>query len=50
MEKTMSKRSKIRAFSFLAAVLLTLSVFAISGTVRANRLQRQLRANGRFVI
>ena len=46
MEKTMSKRSKIRAFSFAAAVLLTLSVFAISGTVRANRLQRQLRVTG----
>lgn len=43
MEKTMSKRSKIRAFSFAAAVLLALSIFAISGTVRANRLQRQLR-------
>lgn len=43
MEKTMPKRSKIRAFSFAAALLLTLSVFAISGTVRANRLQRQLR-------
>ena len=46
MGKPKSKRSRIRLFSFAAAVVLALSVFAIAGTVRANRYERQLRASG----
>lgn len=46
MGKPKSKRRRIRLFSFAAAVVLALSVFAIAGTVRANRYERQLRASG----
>lgn len=44
MEKTMSRRGKIRVIAFPAAVFIILLVFAVTGTVRADRLQRQLRA------
>lgn len=46
MGKTHSRRGRIRLLSFLAAVLLTLSVFAVSGAVRAARYERQLRVSG----
>ncbi len=46
MGKPKSRRNRIRLFSFAAAVVLTLSVFAIVGTVRANRFERQLHASG----
>lgn len=46
MGKTHSRRGRIRLFSFLAAVLLTLSAFAVSGAVRAARYERQLRVSG----
>ena len=43
MEKTMSRRSKIRLYAFGAAVLAVLLTYAISGSVRAARMERQVR-------
>lgn len=42
MEKTLTNRGKIRLASYLTAVVLVLSVFAISGNVRATRRERQI--------
>lgn len=46
MEKMMSKRNKIRIFSYGAALLSVLLIFAISGNVRAGRAERQVRISG----
>lgn len=42
MEKMMSKRGKIRLASFLIFVICVLSVFAISGNVRAKKSEQQM--------
>lgn len=42
MEKMMSKRGKIRLASFLVFVFCVLSVFAISGNIRAKKSQQQM--------
>ncbi len=43
MEKTMSKRTKIRLYAYALAVISVLLVFAIVGNVRAARMTRQIR-------
>lgn len=43
MKQEITKRGKIRVFSFSAAVFFALLTFAIVGNVRATKLQRQVR-------
>ena len=43
MKQEITKRGKIRVFSFSTAVFLALLTFAIVGNVRATKLQRQVR-------
>ncbi len=46
MKKEITRRGKIRAFSYAATVFSVLLVFAIAGNVRAAHLQRQVRLSG----
>lgn len=46
MKKEITRRGKIRAFSYAAAVFAVLLVFAIAGNIRAAHLQRQVRLSG----
>ena len=43
MKQEITKRGKIRVFSFSAALVCVLLTFAIVGNVRAAKLQRQVR-------
>ena len=43
MEKTISKRAKIRLAAYLVFVIAVLSIFAISGAVRVRQKEAQLR-------
>lgn len=43
MEKTMSKRTKVRLFAYALAVLTVLLTFSVVGNVRAARMTRQIR-------
>lgn len=43
MEKTMSKRTKVRLLAYALAVLTVLLTFSIVGNVRAARMTRQIR-------
>ncbi len=46
MKKEITRRGKIRAFSYAATLFSVLLVFAIAGNVRAANLQRQVRLSG----